>query len=109
MNKTPKVENLVTLLQGEHSLLTIGFNEEHAINHCTAQEWHDEMSGYIGDEQDRIDWASEEERIKAIEENSVWTIQWYPATPIGFCCVGASTLEAALKYVFSKYATHDVV
>jgi hypothetical protein len=50
-----------------------------------------------GNTEERIQWASEDERLKAIAENSVWTIQWYPTTPVGFCCVGASTFEAAAR------------
>ena len=41
-------------------------------------------------------WASEEERVNSIMGNELWTIQWYPETPVGFCVVHASTLDAAL-------------
>ena len=93
-------QELLSLLKGEFSSLTIGFNDEHACNYATAQKYHDEWGQYGGGtaENDRIDWPSEEERQKAIRENSVWTIQWYPNTPIGFNCVAASTFEAAARY-----------
>ena len=92
-------QELLTLLNGEFSSLTIGFNDDHASNHATAQRWHDEWGFYGGGrDDDRITWPSEEERLKAIRENSVWTIQWYPETPVGFCCVGASTFEAAARF-----------
>lgn len=45
------------------------------------------------------DWVSEEEKQKAIETGSIWTVQWYPDTPVGFCVRTASTLEAALEGV----------
>ena len=93
-------QDLLKLLNGEYSSLIIGFNTDHSINYADAQRWHDEWGKYGGDK-DTIDWPSEEERMKAIKENSVWTIKWYPETPIGFCCVGASTFEAVAKYVLS--------
>lgn len=95
-------QELLILLKGEFSSLTIGFNEDHACNYATAQRYHDEWGQYgAGNNDARIKWVSEEERQKAIRENSVWTIQWYPNTPIGFNCVGASTFETAAKYALS--------
>jgi hypothetical protein len=47
------------------------------------------------------DWISEEERKKAIETDSVWTLQWYPDTPIGSHCYAASTFEALMGHVMS--------
>ncbi len=94
--------DLLTLLHGEFSSLSIGFNDDHACNHVTAQVWHDDYGFYRGDVDDRIVWASDGERRKAIENNSVWTIQWYPQTPGGFHCVGASTFEAAAKFALAE-------
>jgi len=44
-------------------------------------------------------WVSPEECQKAIISNELWTLQWYPDTPIGFHRVMASTLEAILSAV----------
>jgi hypothetical protein len=38
--------------------------------------------------------VSMEEWDKAVREDSVWTLQWYPDTPIGFYLIAASSLEA---------------
>lgn len=94
-------ELLKQLLKGDYSSLTIGYNDEHSCNYTDAQGWHDKWGMYGADQtrdECRIDWASEEERLRAIRENSVWIIQWYPHTPVGFYCVGASTFEAAATY-----------
>lgn len=100
MSQSPT--DLLKLLKGKHSSLHIGFNDDHACNYATAQEWHDEYGFYGGGrDQDRITWASEEERQKALAGNSVWTIQWYPDTPIGFYCVGASTFEATAEFALT--------
>lgn len=53
-------------------------------------------------EQDRHgydDWISEEQKLKAIETDECWTLQWYPETPVGFCLKSAADLEALLDYV----------
>ena len=91
-------QKLRSLLRGPYSSLTVGFNDDHACNYTTAQGFHDEWGHYGGGaDEDRVRWASEAERAKALAENSVWTIQWYPDTPVGFICVGASTLAAAVE------------
>lgn len=45
----------------------------------------------------RADWVSDEQKIKAIETNDAWLIQWYPRTPVGFACLAASDLDVLLK------------
>jgi hypothetical protein len=94
--------DLLSLLNGKFSSLSIGFNDHHAANYVTAEGWRDEFGFYRGDDKDSIQWASDDERVKAIANNSVWTIQWYPQTPVGFCCVGASTFEAAALAALSS-------
>ena len=45
------------------------------------------------------DFISPQEWEKAISENSVWVLQWYPNTPVGFNRIAASTLEAIKKTI----------
>jgi hypothetical protein len=47
-------------------------------------------------------WVSPEERLKAIELDSVWELQWYPDTPIGSYYVAASSLEAIQKHMMEN-------
>lgn len=42
---------------------------------------------------DKADFVDEPEWNKAIAENSVWSLQWYPDTPIGFNIICAASLE----------------
>lgn len=42
---------------------------------------------------------SEEEKQKALDTGEIWTLQWYPETPVGFICVAASSLTVLLKAV----------
>jgi hypothetical protein len=40
------------------------------------------------------DFTSPEEWQKAVETDEVWSLQWYPNTPVGFNRILASSLEA---------------
>ena len=66
-------------------------HNEHKDVYETVEEWA--MNSFYDDD----DWASMEEKAKAIETNELWHLQWYPDTPIGFCTRLASTLEALLE------------
>lgn len=83
---------LRSLMKGEFSSLTIGFNDSNAPNYNTVKAY---LEGWP-DGADHTDWVSEEERAKAIETNSWWNAHWYPDTPVGFCSISASSLPALL-------------
>jgi hypothetical protein len=42
------------------------------------------------------EWTSREDFDAAIAQDSIWEIQWYPNTPVGFCSAYGSTFENAL-------------
>lgn len=88
-------EFLKSLLKGEHSSLTLSFNDMSAPNYATVKEFHDNWSL----DNAPYDWISNEEKEKAFELNSMWCLHWYPDTPVGFFSVAASSLDALLKYV----------
>lgn len=57
---------------------------------------------------DRDDqWVSPEEKRKAIETDELWCLQWYPDTPVGFCVLMASSLEAIKAAFVNDGAAHD--
>lgn len=78
------------LLKGEFSSLSLTFNDESAPNYQKVAQ--------LDDAEDDISWVSDEERAKAIAENTIWTLRWYPNTPVGFCRVSASSLAALLSH-----------
>ena len=45
----------------------------------------------------RDDFPDEAEIAACIAADSVWSLQWYPDTPIGFYCVCAATFERVLQ------------
>lgn len=65
-------------------------HNEHKNYYETAQDWLDNNPGHYA-------WESEEDKQKAIGEDSIWTLQWYPQTPIGFYAIASSNLESLLK------------
>lgn len=81
-------------LEGEFSSAHLTFNN-HRSYYLTAQAACDEDEhGMRAD-----DWVSPEERAFAIENESVWTFQWYPNTPVGFCILSAGRLGALMHAV----------
>jgi hypothetical protein len=77
-------------------------HNDHKNQYQTAEDWATD------NEQDEFaDWISEEERAKAISEDSIWTLQWYPETPVGFCCVAASSFEALMAYFAGRTALEE--
>lgn len=85
-------------LKGEFTSLTVSFNDDHAANYCTAKTYAERYGAY--DEHD--DWVSPEERERALDQNSVWTLHWYPDTPVGFCRLRASTLSAVVDAALAE-------
>lgn len=57
----------------------------------TAEEWlsHDHN-------REQYDWKDEESMQRARDTNEIWTLQWYPDTPVGFCAVAAPTYDELL-------------
>ena len=98
MNTRDLEANLLKLLKGKHSSLTLSFNDMSAPNYQTVAEIiEDNPSEY------EIGWISEEEKAKAAKTNSMWELQWYPDTPVGSYSVAASSLEALLGYVLNAH------
>jgi hypothetical protein len=87
--------DLKKLLEGEFSSLSITFND-HAGNYCSAAQAID-LGLY-----DHVDWVSDAEKQKARDNNSVWVIQWYPSTPVGFNAVAASSLDVCLDHAITS-------
>lgn len=85
---------LLSLLKGEHSSLSIGFNDSHASSYLKPEddEWLE----------DDEDWVSPDEKVKAFKDNTVWTAQWYPNTPIGFNKLHASSLTVLIEALSEK-------
>lgn len=66
-------------------------HQPHASCFQTVEEWlkENKLSGYSD--------TTPEDEHKMIESDSIWTIQWYPDTPVGFYSVAAASLERCVE------------
>jgi hypothetical protein len=69
--------------------LTLSRNDGHAINYMTATQWIEQFADDFADDD-----PAEVERMKAT--NTIWTLQVYPNTPVGFYRWNGATLDAAI-------------
>ena len=87
-------EKFAAALPAHKASLTLRHNEHLGVYQTVAQEI-DGNPDYYGEEE----WVSAEQRAKAIETNEIWTLHWYPNTPVGFNVLHAADLSALLKAV----------
>ena len=66
------------------------------LDHNVHKGYYEPISEHV--QQDYMKDAFKDEAAKArtVETDEVWTLQWYPNTPIGFNKVAAPTLEEVL-------------
>lgn len=82
LNELPTHEASLTLVHNDHknNYLTV------------AEAIEQEVFGYTEE-----CWVSEAERLRAIESNDCWSLQWYPNSPVGFYILAAHSLDALLE------------
>ncbi len=88
-----RVASLTTLCKGEYSSLHIDLNDHHSSYQSAAQAIEENDHGWF--DEDRF--PSPQERQRCIDTDTIWHIQWYPDTPVGFYSVKASTLLDAIN------------
>lgn len=81
------MSDLLKLLPQHECGLHLNHND-HKNVYETAEQW-------IVDN-DWCDWENDEAKQRAIATDSIWTLQWYPDTPVGFYAVAAPTLDELL-------------
>ena len=65
--------------------LTLSHNAQRAV-YQTAEEW-------LENNDDHFEWDSDEAKKRARQTASIWSLIWYPNTPVGFYSIAAPTLE----------------
>jgi len=60
---------------------------------------YETVKEYLEYNPDYLDFPSEEEKQKAIKENSLVFLQWYSRTPVSFKTYAASSFEALFEYI----------
>jgi len=71
------------------------------LQHNAHKDYHQPLAEYI-EENDWFDWISDDAKQRALEANEIWTLHWYPSTPIGSHAVAAPTLHELLEFVNSN-------
>lgn len=64
------------------------------IEHQPHATCYETVEHYLGG--DHAPDCTDEDRVEMLRTGEVWTVQWYPNTPIGFCHVAAPTFWQAL-------------
>jgi hypothetical protein len=71
---------------------TLARDDDHACNYATARQWIEEYG-------DARDWegVNPEELNAMKDQNTIWKLQIYPATPIGFCIWYGVSMESVVS------------
>lgn len=78
------------------------------ISHNEHKNSYDTVAQHMSDlELNADECGSVEEFRELLEGDEIWTIQWYPDTPIGFYRVCASTFERALELAIKAQTEED--
>ena len=71
-----------------------GLYLEHNTHKCLYQT----VQQYLDDRGlNNMEWVSPEDRDKSINMDELWTLQWYPDTPVGFCQLASYSIHRLLK------------
>lgn len=68
----------------------------HLMHNDHKSYYHTVAQAIESDDFGMDEWVSEEQKQKAIATNDCWILQWYPATPVGFCVLAAADLDVLL-------------
>lgn len=64
------------------------------LTHNEHKDSYESAEEFIANRNLELDFMSLKEMQKAITEDSIWHLQWYPYTPIGSHSICAASLEA---------------
>ena len=69
--------------------VSVSRDDDHACNYMTASEWIDNNADWYVDD-------NPEEVQRMRDTNTIWRLQVYPNTPVGFNAWNGSTLDSAI-------------
>jgi hypothetical protein len=72
------------------------------LTHNEHRDFYESAEEYIYNRGFEAEFISPEEMKKAIAEDSIWQLQWYPETPIGFHKICAASLEAIQEAIRAR-------
>ncbi len=68
------------------------------LQHNEHKNYYEKPGAWLAGLLNQPTFQSEAARAVAIETDSIWTLQWYPRTPVGFNYIAAPTLEELLAW-----------
>jgi hypothetical protein len=68
------------------------------LTHNDHRTYFESAVEWLGNSSNTPGWESDAHRDRAIATDEIWTLQWYPETPVGFNLVAAPTLEELLAF-----------
>jgi hypothetical protein len=69
-----------------------------SITHNQHKDYYQRVEELYSDDRFADSWISDLQKQKAIANQDVWEMQWYPDTPIGFYHILGADLDALLEY-----------
>jgi hypothetical protein len=88
------IERISKMKTFNYVSMTVTHNE-HKLYYQTAEQ-------FIAEGHVKSQFLNQEEVDKAIETDEIWSVQWYPNTPVGSCMVYASKLNVIFEYIQSS-------
>lgn len=71
------------------------------IEHNTHKSYYQTAAQWVAEVGADYDWNSNEAKQRAIDTDEVWTMTWFPNTPVGSHAVAAPTLQELLEFANS--------
>lgn len=92
--------SIISLLGGEiefppHKISLYLEKNQHLINCSTVAEWIEMDPNNSDDDY----WGFLEDKAVAIEKNELWSLTWFPDTPVGSHHILASSIEVLMKWI----------
>ena len=79
------------------------------LEHNKHKDYYQTAAEAIAEEKlsnSELEFESPDHERRAIETNEIWTLRWYPKTPVDFYSVAAPTLGELLEFA-NKVAEED--
>jgi hypothetical protein len=67
------------------------------LTHNEHRDYYEKLEDFIKERDYLEDFVSVEQYEKALKEDSLWVLQWYPNTPVGFQVKCACDLNELLR------------
>lgn len=86
----------ITLLEDLKALSSSLYHNKHKMYYETISQYCLNRNTPEGASKDIV-WVSPEQEEKAIQQDSMWELRWYPRTPISFYLLWACDLDVLIR------------